>query len=121
MVLQARLKPFDPERGNLRRGLTISSLGLAFDAGVIVSGITPHQANALRKIRQRDEDVNSPLAFDVLEEAEMKRLIASEARQKLGLSPDQIQAVVEDMAAQAAEQPTASQPAPVRRRRGSNP
>lgn len=93
--LVARLRPYNPELGQLRRGIFITKLGLSFDEGVVVTGITPSDARALREVRQRDDDPKSPLAFDVCSPSEMEAIIAAEARERLGLTPEMVRAMRE--------------------------
>jgi hypothetical protein len=97
--LQARLKPYDPAQGHVRRGLSIVCLGMHFDEGVIVSGVTEDEADILRPIRQRDDDPKSPLAFDILPQPEMERLVRREQKDKLGLTPKAIEAIREAIGA----------------------
>lgn len=115
MALQARLKPYEPTKGNLLRGITIASLNLSFDEGKVVGPINAEQAKVLRTVRQRPGDPNSALAFDVLEEAEMKKLVAVETRAKLGLSDEALEAL-RDLQETPAPAPTPD-PAPQRTRR----
>lgn len=101
----------------IRRGITIARLGLSFDEGNVVSGIKEHEAKVLREIRQRDGDPSSPLAFDVCDEGEMKKIIAAEAKVKLGLTPEMMDAIREQVADEAPPAPVAPKPT----RRGRQP
>lgn len=112
MALQARLKPWDGKT-NLRRGITVRAIRLSFVEGKIVGPINEADAIVLRTIRQRDDDPGSALAFDICDEADMARLVSGETKQRLGLTPEVIEAVRAEV---AAEQPAAK---PTRRRGGT--
>jgi hypothetical protein len=95
---QVRLKPYNRATGHVRLAVSFVALGnMSFQHGVVVDGITEREAEVLRKVRQRNEDpeCKTPLAFDILPAAEMKKLLSKEAKAKLGLTPDIVKAIRE--------------------------
>lgn len=105
MATHVRLKPYDHSKGHKLRVLVLTQLGgIAFEEGKIVEKIegkpiSPHAERLLKLVRQNgyvDTDgqyPNVPFAFDVLDEDAMRRLVASEAKARLGLSPEVMNAL----------------------------
>ncbi len=99
MPLQARLKPYDPAKGHLLRGITVEALRSSYEEGKVYD-VTEHDARVLRVVRQRHFDEASPLAFDVLPAEEMAKTVKAETRARLGISAEAMQALREEVEAQ---------------------
>jgi hypothetical protein len=118
-----RLRPYDPTKGNVLRMINITALGgLVFEEGKVVEKISgqdidERMATALRAVTQRpgepDLFPNAPPAFDVLDPTAMRSLLASEARAKLGLTPDAMRVLADEFGVK----PPEPQPAQAPRRR----
>jgi hypothetical protein len=123
-MIQARLKPYDPTKAHTARRIVFAEFGgVHFDEGVVVGPINDMLATHLRGVRMKDSDPNTPYAFDVLDEQDMKKLLSAEARQKLGLSPEVLAALRDDLMSETAEQvkPAVETPKPTRRQRAGVP
>lgn len=103
-----RLKPYDASRGHVRRGITVASLGMSFEEGKVVTGVSDREAKVLRTIRQRHEVEDSPLAFDVMSDDDMKRTLATEAKTRLGLDPETLAAIREELSTEPQAVPAAT-------------
>lgn len=76
-TLLVRLKPYDPRRGFVLRRFTY--LGIRFQSSRGWYRVEKRVADYLRAVREVETDLHSPLAFDVLSEAEARALETSEA------------------------------------------
>lgn len=114
MQLQARIKPHNPALGHVLRGITIESIGMAFHEGKVYD-VDDATATVLRTVRQKHFDPSSQPAFDVMTTIEMKKTLASEAKAKLGITPEMAEALREDLDAE----PAPAAPTRPTRRRGA--
>ncbi len=92
--IQVRLKPYDYEKGHTARAMGFAAIGgVTFEDGKIVDSIDGRPisktvAAFLKAVHMKPDDESTPLAFDVLDEREMEKVIAAEARKRLNLSPE---------------------------------
>lgn len=84
MSFAARIKPYEPRKGQVARSYTHIGLNRRFVEGQIYRGLNESDAAVLRAIRQPKAG-RGPL-FDVGTPEEMEQILADEAAAKLGVS-----------------------------------
>lgn len=86
-----RLKPYDPQNGCVRKTYMVGGAQFKGENGWYeVGGDTVEQ---LREVRQRENDVKSPLAFDIVPKDEFLRNLETERAKRLvveAVGPTQI-------------------------------
>ncbi len=92
MSFEARIKPYDPRRGQVGRSYSDLALGRRFLEGQVYRGLSADEAEALRKIPQ--PRAGRGLLFDVGTPEEMAEILAVEAAAKLGVPRPAAQRVV---------------------------
>jgi hypothetical protein len=83
MAYVARLKPYDPRKGQVARSYAHAALDLRFNEGTVARGLSESAAAALRALKQPGK--GKAELFDVCTEEEWTDLLAREAAAKLGL------------------------------------
>ncbi len=78
-TMLVRIKATDPRRGYVLRRFTYK--GIRFQAGNGWYQVSEEVADYLKDVRQRANDPNSPLAFDVCSEKEARGIDKTEAEE----------------------------------------
>jgi hypothetical protein len=78
-TMLVRIKATDPRRGHVLRRFTYK--GIRFQAGSGWYQVSEEVADYLKAVRQRANDLNSPLAFDICTEKEARAMDKKEAEE----------------------------------------
>ncbi len=100
-----RIKPYDAQKGHVRRRQYFDEIGRAIDGGTGQPGdipewvkVTQGQAMALSVYRQNDDNQNSPAVLDIVTEEERERVDHAESQLRaatLGLAGMSPQAILQ--------------------------
>lgn len=110
-TLLVRLKPYDPRRGHVLRRYTYAGIRFAVERGWY--RVEKPVADYLRDVHQVPSDDHSPLAFDVMTEADAKATEAREvdAAKQRRSATDDLQVTVGRPATPTAAAPPVAPPA----------
>lgn len=103
MTFEARIKPYDPRKGQVGRSYSHIGINRRFVEGQIYRGLSAEEAETLRKIEQ--PKAGRGLLFDVGTPEEMAEILAGETAAKLGVSRPTAARVVPPPAPGAASVP----------------
>lgn len=117
MTMLARVKPYNKRRGHLVRILNFK--GIKFDATKGWYRVDDATAAAISSIHQDQNDIESPLVFDVMTEGDARNLEKAEAKkvEERAKATDPIDAALDKATTTTEALPKAEPEKPARRAR----